>query len=209
MSRWICPICRWRWRSPSPRARIVAKLHLSVSGVALDTAAKTISIAEIRLADLTTGVTLLPIATTTTGGGRGGRAASAGAETGKHTDQRVSCFDWRGRPRQCVVSFHGRIGRAACRIDGRGVQRQREGADLRSQHSCRCGLQGQGEQVRAVLGHGQDQPAGVGFVCGSGDFVEGRRIDARLAVRREVRRLSAGEWGAVVRFALPRHAAAN
>ena len=51
---------------PKPARANIAKLHLSVSGVALDTAAKTISIAEIKLADLTTGVTLLPIAAATT-----------------------------------------------------------------------------------------------------------------------------------------------
>jgi len=50
---------------PKPARANVAKLHLSVSGIALDTAAKAISIAEIKLADLTTGVTLLPIPATT------------------------------------------------------------------------------------------------------------------------------------------------
>jgi hypothetical protein len=50
---------------PRPARASIKKLHLSVSGVALDTAAKTIDVAEIRLVDLTTGVTLLPVAATT------------------------------------------------------------------------------------------------------------------------------------------------
>jgi hypothetical protein len=48
---------------PKPARATIGKLHLSVSGVKLDTAMKTIDIAEVRLADLTTGVTLLPVAT--------------------------------------------------------------------------------------------------------------------------------------------------
>ena len=51
---------------PKPARANIAKLHLSVSGIALDTAAKTISIEEVRLGDLTTGVILLPITTGTT-----------------------------------------------------------------------------------------------------------------------------------------------
>ncbi len=50
---------------PKPARASIKKLHLSVSGIALDTAAKTINVAEIRLVDLTTGVTLLPAAATT------------------------------------------------------------------------------------------------------------------------------------------------
>jgi len=50
---------------PKPARAHIDKLHLSVSGVSLDTAAKTIDIAEIRLTDLTTGVTLLPAPATT------------------------------------------------------------------------------------------------------------------------------------------------
>jgi hypothetical protein len=49
---------------PKPARASIKKLHLSVSGVALDTAARTINIAQIRLADLATGVTLLPVAAT-------------------------------------------------------------------------------------------------------------------------------------------------
>ncbi|HVM61371.1 MAG TPA: DUF748 domain-containing protein [Verrucomicrobiae bacterium] len=50
---------------PRPARAQLDKLHLSVSGVALDTAAKRLDVAEIRLADLTTGVTLLPGASPT------------------------------------------------------------------------------------------------------------------------------------------------
>lgn len=45
---------------PRPAQARVDKLHLSVDGVSLDTAAKRLDVAEIRLTDLTTGVTLLP-----------------------------------------------------------------------------------------------------------------------------------------------------
>ena len=61
---------------PKPARATIGKLHLSVSGVKLDTAAKTIDIAEIRLADLTTGVTLLPVATA-----QGPQSAPAATET--------------------------------------------------------------------------------------------------------------------------------
>ncbi|MGA2603540.1 MAG: DUF748 domain-containing protein [Verrucomicrobiia bacterium] len=50
---------------PRPAQARLDKLHLSVSGVALDTAAKRLDVAEIRLTDLTTGVTLLPGASAT------------------------------------------------------------------------------------------------------------------------------------------------
>jgi hypothetical protein len=45
---------------PRPAQARLDKLHLSVGGVSLDTAAKRLEVAEIRLTDLTTGVTLLP-----------------------------------------------------------------------------------------------------------------------------------------------------
>jgi hypothetical protein len=45
---------------PRPAQARLDKLHLLVSGVSLDTAAKRLDVAEIRLTDLTTGVTLLP-----------------------------------------------------------------------------------------------------------------------------------------------------
>jgi uncharacterized protein involved in outer membrane biogenesis len=48
-----------------PARAIVDQLHLSVRGVKLDTAAKSIDVAEVRLANLKTGVTLLPGAATT------------------------------------------------------------------------------------------------------------------------------------------------
>lgn len=44
---------------PKPARARIDKLRLSVNGVALDTAAKSITIDEVRLADLATGVTLL------------------------------------------------------------------------------------------------------------------------------------------------------
>jgi uncharacterized protein involved in outer membrane biogenesis len=50
---------------PKPARANIGKLRLSVSGMALDTEARTISIAEIKLADLTAGVTLLPMPATT------------------------------------------------------------------------------------------------------------------------------------------------
>lgn len=50
---------------PRPARARIDKLHLSVNGVALDTAATNVDVAEIRLADLQTGVTLLPGVTTT------------------------------------------------------------------------------------------------------------------------------------------------
>ena len=50
---------------PKPARADIEKLHLSMSGIALDTAAKSVEVAEIRLADLTAGVTLLSGATTT------------------------------------------------------------------------------------------------------------------------------------------------
>jgi hypothetical protein len=50
---------------PKPARAIVDQLHLSISGVKLDTAAKSLEVAEVRLADLKTGVTLLPGAATT------------------------------------------------------------------------------------------------------------------------------------------------
>ncbi len=50
---------------PKPARAIVDQLHLSVSGVRLDTAAKTIDVAEVRLVNLKTGVILLPGAATT------------------------------------------------------------------------------------------------------------------------------------------------
>ena len=45
---------------PRPAQAHLDKLHLTVDGVSLDTAAKRLDVAEIRLTDLTTGVTLLP-----------------------------------------------------------------------------------------------------------------------------------------------------
>jgi hypothetical protein len=50
---------------PRPARASVDQLHLSVSGVTFDTVAKSIDVAEVRLADLKTGVTLLPGAATT------------------------------------------------------------------------------------------------------------------------------------------------
>ena len=50
---------------PKPARAIVDQLHLSVSGVTVDTAAKSIDVAEVRLVDLKTGVTILPGAVTT------------------------------------------------------------------------------------------------------------------------------------------------
>lgn len=50
---------------PKPARALVDQLHLSVSGVKLDTAAKSIDVAEVRLTDLKTGVTLLPGAAST------------------------------------------------------------------------------------------------------------------------------------------------
>jgi uncharacterized protein involved in outer membrane biogenesis len=50
---------------PRPARAIADQLHLSISGVKLDTAARTIDVAEVRLANLKTGVTLLPGAATT------------------------------------------------------------------------------------------------------------------------------------------------
>jgi hypothetical protein len=50
---------------PKPAHAIVGQLHLSISGVKLDTASKSIDVAEVRLVDLRTGVTLLPGAATT------------------------------------------------------------------------------------------------------------------------------------------------
>jgi uncharacterized protein involved in outer membrane biogenesis len=50
---------------PKPARADVEKLHLSMSGIALDTAAKSVEVAEIRLTDLTAGVTLLAGATNT------------------------------------------------------------------------------------------------------------------------------------------------
>jgi len=50
---------------PRPAQARLDKLHLAVEGVSLDTAAKRLDVAEIRLTDLTTGVTLLPGASTT------------------------------------------------------------------------------------------------------------------------------------------------
>ena len=50
---------------PKPARALIDQLHLSVSGVKLDTAAKSIDIAEVRLSDLKTGVTLLPGVATT------------------------------------------------------------------------------------------------------------------------------------------------
>jgi hypothetical protein len=44
---------------PKPMRAVVDQLHLSVSGIKLDTAAKSIDVVEVRLADLKTGVTLL------------------------------------------------------------------------------------------------------------------------------------------------------
>src|ERR1017187_9041990 len=51
-------------------------------------------------------------------------------------------------------------------------------------------IRSEGEQVRAVLGHGQDQPAGVGFVRRLGNLVERQHTHARFALCREVRGLS-------------------
>jgi hypothetical protein len=45
---------------PKPARAVIDRLRLTVSGVTLDTAARNVEIAEIRLADLKTGVTLLP-----------------------------------------------------------------------------------------------------------------------------------------------------
>ncbi len=45
---------------PRPAMARLDKLHLSVDGVSLDTAAKRLDVAKIQLTDLTTGVTLLP-----------------------------------------------------------------------------------------------------------------------------------------------------
>ena len=50
---------------PKPARAVVDQLHLSISGVTLDTAAKSLDVAEVRLVDLKTGVTLLPGAATT------------------------------------------------------------------------------------------------------------------------------------------------
>jgi uncharacterized protein involved in outer membrane biogenesis len=50
---------------PKPVRAVVDQLHLSVSGVKLDTAAKSFDVAEVRLADIKTGVTLLPGAVNT------------------------------------------------------------------------------------------------------------------------------------------------
>ena len=50
---------------PKPARAVVDKLHLSISGVTLDTAAKSLEVAEVRLVGLKTGVTLLPVAATT------------------------------------------------------------------------------------------------------------------------------------------------
>jgi len=44
---------------PKPARAVIDQLHVSVSGVTLDTAAKSIDVVEVRLADLKTGVTLL------------------------------------------------------------------------------------------------------------------------------------------------------
>lgn len=51
---------------PKPARAVIDRLRLTVSGVTLDTAARDVEIAEIRLADLKTGVTLLPGATSNT-----------------------------------------------------------------------------------------------------------------------------------------------
>jgi hypothetical protein len=45
---------------PRPAQARLDKLHLAITGISLDTAAKRLDVAEIRLTDLTTGVTLLP-----------------------------------------------------------------------------------------------------------------------------------------------------
>jgi hypothetical protein len=45
---------------PKPARAAIDRLHLTVSGVTLDTAARNVEVAEIRLADLKAGVTLLP-----------------------------------------------------------------------------------------------------------------------------------------------------
>jgi hypothetical protein len=50
---------------PKPVRADIKKLHLSMSGIALDTVAKSVDVAEIRLVDLATGVTILPGPTTT------------------------------------------------------------------------------------------------------------------------------------------------
>ena len=50
---------------PKPARAVIDQVHVSISGVTLDTAAKSIDVAEVRLADLKTGVTLLPGAATT------------------------------------------------------------------------------------------------------------------------------------------------
>jgi uncharacterized protein involved in outer membrane biogenesis len=50
---------------PKPARAVVNQLHLSVSGVTLDTSVKSLDVAEVRLADLKTGVTLLPGVVTT------------------------------------------------------------------------------------------------------------------------------------------------
>ncbi|HXI83570.1 MAG TPA: DUF748 domain-containing protein [Verrucomicrobiae bacterium] len=50
---------------PKPARAVVDELHLSVSGVMLDTAAKSIDVAEVRLTDLKTSVTILPGTPTT------------------------------------------------------------------------------------------------------------------------------------------------
>jgi hypothetical protein len=50
---------------PKPARAAIDRLHLTLSGVTLDTAAKNVEVAEIRLADLQMGVTLLPGAVTT------------------------------------------------------------------------------------------------------------------------------------------------
>ncbi len=50
---------------PRPALAKLDKLHLSVEGVSLDTAAKRLEVARIQLTDLTTGVTLLPGAAAT------------------------------------------------------------------------------------------------------------------------------------------------
>jgi len=65
---------------PKPVRADIEKLHLSMSGITLDTAAKSIEVAEIRLTDLTAGVTVLPGTTPTQAVAQAASTAPSGSK---------------------------------------------------------------------------------------------------------------------------------
>ncbi len=84
---------------PKPARATVDQLHLSVSGVALDTAAKSLDVAEVRLANLKTGVTILPEAATTSTVAEVATTLPSPPKTGKHSDEQVPNQNRRVRSR--------------------------------------------------------------------------------------------------------------